>query len=201
MTEHLARLGMENRVRQHIAPLVWAELMGPQVAAATEVEKVQDGVLYVCAKSATWASELTFYKADMLRRLNERLTGSRRLAESEPVITDIRFLNRGPRRKQGTNDIRIALAPTSEELDDMDLSPREAATIETSIAGIGDHSLRERMRKTRITAAKLQTWRLDNGWGPCPNCGELAPPRQNSTDTFDGRVDCPRCRIAWNLGR
>lgn len=196
VTDQLARLGIETRVRQHMAPRVWAELVGPQVASATEVEKVKDGVLYVCAKSATWASELTFYKADILRRLNEKLTGSARLAEREPVITDIRFLNRGVRGRKIGEDIP-ALRPTADELDDVDLSPAEIATIDAGIAGIQDEALRERVRNARLAAARLRTWRLDNGWGLCEVCGELSPP----APPYEGQVDCPRCRIQWYAGR
>jgi hypothetical protein len=193
ITEQLARLGIENRVRQHMAPRVWAELVGPQVAGATEVEKVQDGVLYISTKSATWASELTFYKNDILRRLNDKLQSSR---NSPPVIVDIRFLNRGTHRKT-SEDERPPNKPTAEELDDVDLSPRELQAIQASIAGIGDSVLKEKMRSARIASAKLQTWRLDNGWGACPNCGELCPPKYPVT----GELDCARCRIARNRRR
>jgi predicted nucleic acid-binding Zn ribbon protein len=197
VTDQLARMGIETRVRQHMAPRVWAELVGPQVASATEVEKVKDGVLYVCAKSATWASELTFYKADILRRLNEKLTGNARRAALEPVITDIRFLNRGARRKAGGANDAPARQPSAEELDDVDLSPSEIAAVDAGVAGIEDDALRERVRNARLANARLRTWRLDNGWGPCPTCGELSPP----APPYEGRVDCARCRIGWYLGR
>ena len=81
----LARLGFADKVREHTAPLIWAEMVGPQVAAATEVDRVKDGVLYVSTRSATWAHELTFYKADILRRINERV-GARYQRVSAVVI-------------------------------------------------------------------------------------------------------------------
>lgn len=192
VTEQLARLGIEGRVRQHLAPLVWAELVGPQVAAASEVEKVADGVLYVCTRSSTWAHELSFYKADILRRLNERLG-----ARKEPLITDIRFLNRGSRRDKERSDGPPAFGPTPDELDDVDLSPREYQIIEDGIAQIQDETLRDRVRSARVAAVRLRTWRLDNGWALCPNCGELCPPSYPET----GRVNCSRCRIERHRGR
>ena len=71
--EGLAGLQIANKIREHTAPLVWAEVVGPQVAGATEVIGIRDGVLIVSTKSAVWSHELTFYKADILRRLNSRI--------------------------------------------------------------------------------------------------------------------------------
>jgi predicted nucleic acid-binding Zn ribbon protein len=188
LRDHLNRHGMEAKVREYTAPLVWAEMVGPQVAAATEVEKVKNGVLYVRTRSAMWAQELTFYREDILRRLNRRIG-----ARDEPLITDIRFLNRGLRTKEETEK-PPPLNPSADELDDVDLSAREREIIEESVARIADEGLRERMRRVRLANARLRTWRLDNGWAPCDECGELAPPLH----PYNGDTDCPRCRIQRN---
>jgi predicted nucleic acid-binding Zn ribbon protein len=188
VSERLARLGFETKVREYMAPSVWAEMVGPQVAAATEVEKVKDGVLYVRTRSGMWAQELTFYKDDILRRLNRRIG-----ARHEPIITDIRFLNRGLRSKP-EQDAPPPHRPSADELDDMELSPRERAAIDEGIAGIADEGLRERVRRVRVASAKLRLWRMENGWMPCPECGELAPP----FFPYNGTVDCAPCRIRRN---
>lgn len=182
----LAGLGIARKIREHTAPLVWAEVVGPQVAGATEVLGVERGVLRVATKSAVWSNELTFYKTDILRRLNARLGSAR-----EPVITDILFQSRGLTRRRAPLAEEAPLAPTPEELDEVELSPGELATIEAGIAGIVDLDLRARLRRVRIADARLRTWRLDNGWLPCPRCGDLAPP---ATDP-ERPAACPRCRV------
>jgi predicted nucleic acid-binding Zn ribbon protein len=174
-----------SRLREHTAPLVWAELVGPQIAAATDVDNVKDGVLYVHTRSSMWTQELTFHKADILRRLNARI-GAR---PGEPLIREIRFQNRGVRRHPV--ETAPALHPTPEELDDVDLSPGETDAIDTGIAIISDDTLRARMRKLRIADCRLRTWRLDNGWAPCPHCGDLAPPAFPA----NGALACSRCRV------
>lgn len=183
--ERLRGMGMDAKIREYTAPLVWAELVGPQVAAATEVDNVKDGVLYVHTRSSMWSHELTFHKADILRRLNIRI-GAR---PGEPLIKDIRFMNRGVRRE--VVELPPPLHPSPDELDDVDLSPAETAVIDTGVAIISDENLRARLRGLRIADAKLRTWRLDNGWAPCARCGDLAPPRF----PVDGTVACSRCRI------
>ena len=182
--EGLAGLGIAQKIREHTAPLVWAEVVGPQVAGATEALGVERGVLRIATKSAVWSHELTFYKADILRRLNARLGAAR-----EPIILDIRFQNRSLRKSAGDGDAGPRLAPTPEELDDVTLSPAEMATIEAGVAGVTDEHLRARLRRVRIADARLRTWRLDNNWLPCPRCGDLAP------SDPDLERACPRCRV------
>lgn len=197
--DRIAGLDIGAKIREHTAPLVWAEIVGAQVAAATEVVGVENGVLRVSAKSSVWASELTFYKADILRRLNARLGATR-----EPVIHDILFQSRGLRKKKaGEEAAPPALVPTPEELDDVELSARELSGIEAGIAAVQDENLRARLRNVRIADARLRTWRLDNGWMPCPRCGDLAPPFGfvPELSASEGSSPCPRCRLALTSPR
>ena len=184
----LSGLQIEAKIREHTAPLVWAEVVGPQVAGATEVLGVSGGILRVATKSAVWSQELTFYKADILRRLNTRI-GTPLGGPREAAIKDILFQNRGLRKKQEAAEPAPPLAPPREELDDSELSPGELATVEASISIIADDELRARLRRVRLADARMRTWRLDNGWIPCARCGDLAPPAANLTEAA-----CPRCR-------
>ena len=184
----LSGLQIEAKIREHTAPLVWAEVVGPQVAGATEVIGISNGILRVATKSAVWSQELTFYKADILRRLNARI-GTPLGGPREAAIKDILFQNRGLRKKNEAEESAPPLAPTPEELDDVELSPGELATVEASIAVIADEELRARMRRVRLADVRMRTWRLDNGWTPCARCGDLAPPTANPSE-----VGCPRCR-------
>ena len=87
-------LGMRQKVLEHEAVEKWKAVVGPQVAASTSVERVRDGIFYVCCKSSMWCNELSFYKDDLVKRLNE--------AVGKNVVTDIRFSARGfARAKQG----------------------------------------------------------------------------------------------------
>jgi hypothetical protein len=155
---------------------------------------VAGGVLRVATKSSVWSNELTFYKADILKRLNARLGCAR-----EPVITEILFQNRGVRRGgKNDGDETVRLAPAPEELDDVALSDEEIATIERGVAAVADETLRDRLRALRVADARLRTWRLDNGWLPCPRCGDLAPPdpRHGDGDTAGAATSCASCRVA-----
>ncbi len=184
----LDQMGIGDKVRQHTAPLVWAELVGPQVAGATEPERVREGVLYVAARSAVWAHELNYHKADILRRLNDRIGAQ----AGKPLIIDIRFFNKGVITKQPAPDVRPPLSPTRAELEDIEVTPQERAAIDQDVSGIADETLRERLRRARLADVRTRRWRTEHGWQKCPDCGEPAPPRFPD----DGMVNCSRCRVA-----
>jgi hypothetical protein len=184
LTENqLSDMGILRKIRQHTAPLVWAEVVGPQVSAATEVLGVDNAILRVSTKSSVWANELTFHKQDILKRLNKKLGAS----PQEWLIKDILFQNKGLNNKP-TPDDPLPLHPTPDALDEVELSSREWEIIQTEMSGIVDEKLRAKVQKVRVADLKLRTWRLDNGWIPCPQCGDL-------TLFLGEAVQCTRCRL------
>jgi len=55
------------------AQTVWADAVGPAIAAEAEPVSERDGVLTVRCASATWAEELSLMEGELLDRLRERL--------------------------------------------------------------------------------------------------------------------------------
>ncbi len=87
--EVLSRLGLERRWKEHNLLSKWASVVGTQVAAATRIEGIRDGVLTVLCRSSAWANELSLYKDQIVGRLNE--------IAGEEIVRDIRFSTRGYR--------------------------------------------------------------------------------------------------------
>lgn len=59
---------------------VWADVVGPAIAAECEPVGERGGVVTVVCRSAVWAQELSFMAPDLVARLNEAL-GSSRITE------------------------------------------------------------------------------------------------------------------------
>jgi hypothetical protein len=184
MARQLGGLNIARKIKEHTAPIVWAEVVGEQIAGATQILGVEGGVLRVSTKSAVWAHELTYYKKDLLQRLNRRLDAP----ENAPVILDLHFQNRGVRAE--SDEPEPEKGPSIDLLDSIELSPAELRAIETGIESIRDGRLRARLRITRLRDARLRTWRLDNGWVPCLRCDELLPPLPDGDEP-----SCARCRM------
>lgn len=169
-------------LRPHMAKAKWAEVVGPQVAAVTQVEKVEGTKLVVRVKNSTWAHELTFLKGDIVRRLNLALGG--------PVLSDIRFKGGGLAREKASGHFPAAPAlPDADALARIRLSGDAVGRVEAVVACISDEALRARVRASLLRAARLEAWKRAQAWRPCVRCGILSAPEE-------GHALCSLCRVA-----
>jgi len=172
---------IQEPLRPHIARAIWAEVVGPEIAAATIAETVRGGVVFVRVKSNVWANELTFLKQDILDRLNRRLGAK--------ILTDIHFKTTGRALKAAVAPPAIQEEPDDEELRQIqptgplvDFTKRRTA--------ISDPDADRRLRTVLTKVAQTQTWKRQHGWITCAACGALYY-RQPGTD-IDNRF-CPFC--------
>ena len=173
-------------LRPHMAKTCWADVVGPQVAGVTQVERVQNGTeLVVRVKNSVWANELVLLKGDMLRRLNQTLGGK--------VLTDIHFKAGGLSRAKKTVDRpgpAVPDAPSEDALSRVGLSPEARMRIEKAVSGIKQEEWRDRIRRALTRAARTEQWKREHGWRPCARCGVVAFP----TPHADAVHLCPLCR-------
>mgnify|MGYP001050649308 CR=1 FL=1 len=173
--DSLKALELETRIKEQTALLVWDEVVGAQVSSAAQPEFVRDGQLFVTAKSAVWANELTFYKADMVSRINKRIGAK--------VVKDIIF-KVGKVTKPRPQD------PESPAGETVDLGGIRLTDAETEELGAAVESLPAEMADKVLsfleTAAKIEKWKRSRGWRECSSCGAL----QNDPEGV-----CPVCRL------
>lgn len=80
----LKELGLWKAYREFRVLDYWADAAGEIIARVTTPESIQHGRLYVAVENSAWRNELTFYKRDIIERLNERA--------EEDVVKDIIFV-------------------------------------------------------------------------------------------------------------
>ena len=66
----LNRKGLSAKLEAASVLTEWESLVGPQIAAVTQPQRVSEGVLFVAVANSPWMMELNLMKADLLRRLN-----------------------------------------------------------------------------------------------------------------------------------
>jgi predicted nucleic acid-binding Zn ribbon protein len=72
----LAKSGMGRRLDVSQVVERWAEVVGPQIAAATKAEAVNaEGTLWVRVASSAWANELSLMAPRILAKLNQNRRG------------------------------------------------------------------------------------------------------------------------------
>lgn len=181
----VARMGLDARLRAEMAPLVWPDVVGPEVARRTRPTHVRDGILFVVTRTSSWAQELTFLKPHLLAGLNARLGAE--------VIRDIRFRSGAwPREAVSEGEVAgEAGSPSAGELGRVRLARGEREAVEGLAGFVDDPELRARYRRFLLTGRRLRAWRLAHGWRPCPACG--APVRPAA-------ATCPACGKAMPPG-
>ncbi len=79
----LKDLGIEKKLAEERALLVWTDVVGKEVAARTHARSISHGLLLVEVAGSVWMNELVFLKPRILDKLRERL--------GPGVVRDIRF--------------------------------------------------------------------------------------------------------------
>jgi predicted nucleic acid-binding Zn ribbon protein len=66
---------------------LWKRVVDERVGKQTEAVKIRNRTLYVVARSAAWAHELSFLKSEIIEKFNEQA--------GEEAIRDIKFRSGG----------------------------------------------------------------------------------------------------------
>ena len=69
----LKGFGLDERLQQYRALIIWEEVVGPQIAARTRPIRIRDGVLEINVDQPTWMQQLQFMKPKILTQLNAEL--------------------------------------------------------------------------------------------------------------------------------
>ncbi len=171
----LKGLGLDSRIKEQTCILVWDEVVGEQVSSNARPDFIRDGIMFVVTKSPVWANELTFYKTDMIARLNRKVGAN--------VLKDIIFKSGRFPRKSAKSTAAQAETP---DLEGIQLTDRELVTVEAEARTAGEEASPV-MAKLLETALKLDKWKRAQGWVPCKVCGAL----QNEESGV-----CPVCRLS-----
>lgn len=174
LAQALKNLDLEEAALEARAVMLWPEIVGPQLARATEARKVQGGTLVVVTRNSAWNQELSFQKTGIVRRYRERL--------GREYVTDVRF-NVGAVR--GRVEPSATGTPPEEEVRRIRLPADEIAAIRAASES-GDPELAQAIRRALTREAQLRRWQLSHGARACTSCG-------SAHRTPHDR--CPACRL------
>jgi len=126
---------IEKRLKAEMAALRWAEAVGERIAMRTRVEGVEGGTLIVSTESPAWSNEISFRKAQIIRRLNE-LVG-------EEVVKDIRCIV--GRKREERAGVRRPRPDFSR------LTPAMIREVEETAKKVSDPELRAALRRAMLS--------------------------------------------------
>jgi len=86
--------GYEKAVREQMVVQSWSEIVGDRIAREAKAVGVENGAVFVHVPNAAWRNELTFLKADLLKKIRDFI--------GKPVVQDIIFTCRSEDRQGDT---------------------------------------------------------------------------------------------------
>jgi hypothetical protein len=110
----------------------WPEVVGEMVAAHTAPERIARGRLTVRVDSSAWLMQLSFFKADIHRKVNAFL-GEERVQEV--------FLQVGRTRPEAASRRRVPEVP---------VAPEAARVVEEELRAVPDPAVRDALRSLRL---------------------------------------------------
>lgn len=188
----LKRLGIARGVRERMALVLWAEVVGPAAARNTRPVLIRRGELLVQASSSAWAQELTLMRRQLADRLNTRI--------GDEVVREIRFavepaLRQGPGRREAPEEAALPGekgegAAAAGQVQAPAEWQREGAELEGALGSGAAH----KWWRVRRAAAHRRERLLGRGWKKCALCGGWGDPAAPGGRVSDLPFICPTCR-------
>lgn len=180
LDKYLARHGLLGKSRQMLAALVWAEVVGPWYSRHTAVSRVHDGILTVHCDSAPRAQQLQLDSDKILGKLNQHLGGNH-IKEIRATSGRLGRGSRGPSLPTPAPESGFAkMAPKS-------LSAGQEQAIQDLAGEIAELELREIFVAVMGNFCRLEHWKRDLGYNPCPHCGRLIEQGKPCPVCYPGR--------------
>lgn len=158
----------------------WRKLVDEDIAAQVTPVALEHGVLFVEVKNSALKDQLKFFAEEIIDAVNEH-------AET-PLVKEIRPakpFQTAAAQQEGTRDegqgIRDKVA-----FDTITLTAEEIKRCTEQAAGFANDELRQAVLNTLLSQARVQKFRLANGWHKCAACDTLCPPEE---------IFCGVCRI------
>ena len=137
----LKGFGLDERLQQYRALIIWEEVVGPQIAARTRPIRIREGILEINVDQPTWMQQLQLMKPKILAQLNAEL--------GKATIKDL-FLKRGKVHVRADKEVEPPPKWRMVQLDDS-----EKTKIKELLTGIENPELRDEMENFLIKQSRL----------------------------------------------
>ena len=137
----LKGLGLDERLQQYRALIIWEDVVGPQIAARTRPVRIREGILEINVDQPTWMQQLQLMKPKILAQLNAEM--------GKATIKDL-YLKRG---KVNVRVDKQEEPPPAWRLVQLDDS--EKKQVEELLTAIEDPELHDEMERFLLKQMRL----------------------------------------------
>ncbi len=73
LSKFLYELGIEKPIMKYRALRMWPEIVGERISKVTEAKGLTDGKMFVKVQNDSWRNEITFYKQEIIQKINREV--------------------------------------------------------------------------------------------------------------------------------
>ena len=157
----------------------WRELVDKDTSDNMKPVKLERGVLFVAIESSAYKDQLKFLEEEIVDAINEKF--------GEPIVSSVcpasalQIAEMSPDKDSRSVIEKPKLTP-----EDVTLSEEEIQQCEERARKVSNEKLRETVLHMLLSQAKVQKFRLENGWHKCLKCDVLCAPEE---------ILCEVCKI------
>ncbi len=156
----------------------WSRLVDENIAAKVKPVTIEHGILFVDVKSSAYKDQLKFLSEDIIDSINAAF------AEGEPLVTSIQIAKGFQVANMPPEKISEPSFPDKNiTLEQITLSDEEIARCQRQVQKISDEKLRQTALQTLLSQARVQKFRVANGWHKCARCNAFCPPQDFFCET------------------
>lgn len=166
---------------------LWPEAVGAEIAAESQAESCEHGVLTVLTADSIRSHQLQSRSKDIVAKIN-RLAGQEIVRRLRFHVAPVESLSHKTNKLEESS-VRV----TDEELEAHALTDEEMREIEQLVTLIRGAEVREQVRHSLEVHYRADKALRARGWLPCPMCGALVAPQS-------GAVRCTTCERSARVG-
>jgi len=157
----------------------WRKFVDESIAAQVTPVTIEHGILFVEVKNSAFKDQLKFFAEEIIDAINENF--------DTPLVKEIRPAK--PFQIVAASSVEIP--PVQEKkvdvtFSEITLTAEEIARCREQAANFSNDELRQPVLNMLLSQARVQKFRLANGWHKCTDCNALCPPEE---------IFCGVCRI------
>lgn len=165
--------GLELGISQIALFNLWAEVVGNRFTSSTRAVKIQNKMLTIATKSPSVTQELTFFKADILKKM-QVLTKNLKI-EVEEVNFNHKIwneLNKENNKKEEIQYRKYLPSPSDFDIEKIEIPQNIKEEIEKSFEKTENLSeeIKQKIIKTVINDIKRQIWKKERNYPICKKC-------------------------------
>lgn len=160
----------------------WREIVDETIAEKILPVTIERGILFVDVKNAAFKDQLKFLAEEIIDAINDAFRQDKPLVREIRIAQPFQIANRPPEKISEPAQVETSAV----KFDQITLTDAEIAHCKERAEKFPDEDLQQTVLQSLMSQARIQKFRVANGWHKCTNCNTLCPPKE---------IFCEVCRI------